>query len=269
VRKAVARLATPTPNAVTQGVEPTAYGRALVLRGLAAFEELRQGMKDIESISDLTTGEVRIASTAPLAASFVCAAIDRLARRYPRIVFVPTVANDGNMRRLLGERNVDLMIGRRLASHPDEPLDFEALYDNPYVVMAGAESPWVRKRKVSLADLMDEPWVLPPLDSTIGAFFAEGFRAHGLAHPNTTVIAYAYEVRVSLLATNRYLTILPESVLRFPAASPRIKMVPADLRLPRMPIGIFTLKGRTIGPAAHLFMEAAREIARPLARSKP
>jgi DNA-binding transcriptional LysR family regulator len=134
--------------------------------------------------------------------------------------------------------------------------------------MAGADSPWARKRKVALADLMDEPWVLPPLDSTVGVFLAEAFRAHGLDLPKTTVIAYAYEVRVSLLATNRYLTILPESVLRFPAANPRIKMVPADLRLRRMPVGIFTMKGRTISPAAHLFMEAAREIARPLARSK-
>jgi DNA-binding transcriptional LysR family regulator len=272
VSKAIAELehtvGVPLLDRSPQGVEPTAYGRALVLRGLAAFEELRQGMKDIESISDPTTGEVRIASTAPLAASFVCAVIDRLARRYPRIVFFPTVANDGAMRRQLIERNVDLMIGRQLASHPEEPLDFEALYDNPYVVMAGADSPWARKRKVALADLMDEPWVLPPLDSTVGVFLAEAFRAHGLDLPKTTVIAYAYEVRVSLLATNRYLTILPESVLRFPAANPRIKMVPADLRLRRMPVGIFTMKGRTISPAAHLFMEAAREIARPLARSK-
>jgi DNA-binding transcriptional LysR family regulator len=272
VSKAIAELehtvGVPLLDRSPQGVEPTAYGRALVLRGLAAFEELRQGMKDIESIADPATGEVRIASTAPLAASFVCAVIDRLARRYPRIVFVPTVANDGNIRRLLSERNVDLTIARQFAGDPDEPLNFEVLYDNPYVVMAGADSPWVRKRKVALADLMDEPWVLPPPDSMIGRFFAEGFRAQGLALPNAAVIAYAYEVRVSLLATNRYLTILPESVLRFPAANARVKIVPADLRLRRAPIGIFTLKSRTIGPAAQLFMEAAREIARPLATSK-
>ena len=220
VSKAIAELehtvGVPLLDRSPQGVEPTAYGRALVRRGLAAFEELRQGMKDIESLSDPTTGEVRVASTAPLAASFVCGVIDRLSRRYPRMVFYPTVANDGTMRRQLSERNVDLVIGRRLASLPDEQLDFEALYDNPYVVMAGAENPWVRKRKVALTDLMDEPWVLPPLDSAVGLFFAEAFRAHGLDLPNTTVVAYAYEVRVSLLATNRYLTILPNWFCDFP-----------------------------------------------------
>ena len=40
-----------------QGVEPTAYGRALLGRSLVAFDELRQGIKDIEFLSDPTAGE--------------------------------------------------------------------------------------------------------------------------------------------------------------------------------------------------------------------
>ena len=97
-----------------QGVEPTAYGRALLRRGLAAFDELRQGVRDIEFLSDPASGEVRIASTAPLAASFVCGVIDRLSRRYPRIVLYPTVADTEILRRDLEERSVDLLIGRRI-----------------------------------------------------------------------------------------------------------------------------------------------------------
>src|SRR5262245_49271128 len=68
-----------------RGVELTAYGRAMLNRSHAAFDELRQGVKDIESLADPTAGEVRIGTTSPLAASFVSAAIDRLHRRYPRI----------------------------------------------------------------------------------------------------------------------------------------------------------------------------------------
>jgi DNA-binding transcriptional LysR family regulator len=130
----------------------------------------------------------------------------------------------------------------------DEPLDFESLYDNPYVVMAGAKNPWVHRRKIKLADLMDEPWVLPSPDSSVGSFIGEAFRAHGLDFPRAAVVAFAYEVRVSLLATNRYLTILPESVLRFPTPHQRIKMLPVELPLRRMPIRIITVKGRTLSP---------------------
>jgi DNA-binding transcriptional LysR family regulator len=272
VSKAIAELehtvGVPLLDRSPQGVEPTAYGRALIRRGLVAFDELRQGVRDIEFLSDPTTGEVRVASTAPLAASFVSGVIDRLSKQYPRMVFYPTVGDTEILSRGLGERNVDLVIGRRFGRLADEQLDFHSLYDNPYVVMAGAKNPWVHKRKVSLADLMAEPWVLPSPDSSVGSFLAEAFHAQGLDFPPTAVVAYAYEIRVSLLATNRYLTILPESVLRFPAIDPRIKLLSVELPLRRMPIGVITLKNRTLSPAAQLFIDCAREIAKPLAKRK-
>src|SRR4051795_13233299 len=70
-----------------QGVEPTNYGRALLDCGVAVFDDLRQGVKNIEFLADPSTGEVRIGCTAFLAASFVPEVVDRLSRRYPRIVF--------------------------------------------------------------------------------------------------------------------------------------------------------------------------------------
>jgi DNA-binding transcriptional LysR family regulator len=272
ISKAIAELeytiGVPLLDRGPKGVEPTPYGRALLRRGLAAFDELRQGVRDIEFLADPTVGEVRVASTAPLAASFVAGIIDRLSRRYPRLVFHPTVADTEILHRELAERNVDLVIGRRFGVLADEELNFETLYGNPYVVMAGVRSPWTRQKNVKLAELMGEPWVLPSPDSSVGSFLAEAFRAQGLDFPRVAVVAFAYEVRVSLLATNRYLTILPESALWFPATHPRIKMVPVELSLRPMPIGIFTLKNRTLSPAAQLFIDSAREVAKPLAKGK-
>src|SRR5882757_10537547 len=70
-----------------QGVEPTDYGRALLDCGVAVFDDLRQGVKNIEFLADPTAGEVRIGCNPHLATSFVSAVVDRLSRRYPRIVF--------------------------------------------------------------------------------------------------------------------------------------------------------------------------------------
>jgi DNA-binding transcriptional LysR family regulator len=269
VSKAIADLehtvGVPLLDRSSQGVEPTPYGQALLRRGLVAFDELRQGVRDIEFLMDPTTGDVRVSSTAPLAASFVCGVIDRLSRRYPRIVLHPTVADTDVMRRDLRERRVDLSIARKFGPL-EEDLTFESLCDNPYVVMAGAKNPWVRRRNAELPELMNASWVLPAPDSPVGSFLAEAFRTQGLEYPRPSVVAFSYEVRISLLATNRYLTILPESVLRAPATYQRIKMVPVELRLRRMPIGIITVKGRTLSPAAQLFIATARDVAKPLKR---
>ena len=37
-----------------RGIEPTPYGRALIKRGVAVFDELRQGIRDIEFLADPT-----------------------------------------------------------------------------------------------------------------------------------------------------------------------------------------------------------------------
>ena len=139
-----------------QGVEPTAYGRVLLGRSLVAFDELRQGIKDIEFLGDPTAGDVRIGSTIPLAASFVSAVIDRLSRRYPRVVFHVATGEAVALRRDLSERRVDLLIVRRFGPFAEEQLGFETLYDNPYVVAAGMNNPWVRRRRIGLADLVGE-----------------------------------------------------------------------------------------------------------------
>ena len=119
-----------------QGVEPTAYGRALLGRSLVAFDELRQGIRDIEFLGDPTAGEVLVGTTTPLAASFVSAVIDRLSRRYPRIVFRVVTGEAVMLGRELSERRVDALIVRKFGPITDEQLNFEVLYENPYVVVA-------------------------------------------------------------------------------------------------------------------------------------
>ena len=80
-------LGVPLLDRHPHGTEPTLYGRALIKRSVAVFDELRQSVHDIESLADPSVGEVRIGSTEPLAAGIVPAIIERLNRRHPRILF--------------------------------------------------------------------------------------------------------------------------------------------------------------------------------------
>ena len=153
----------------SHGIEPTAYGRALLDGGVAAFDDLRQAVKSIEFLADPTAGEVRIGCTPLLAASFVSAVIDRLSRRYPRMVFHLVTGYVETLHRELSQRNVDLLIARRFGSIAEERLGFQFLFDDSSVVAAGAQSPWVRRRRIEFAELLKESWVLPPPGSEIAS----------------------------------------------------------------------------------------------------
>jgi DNA-binding transcriptional LysR family regulator len=253
-----------------RGVELTESGRAILNRSHAAFDELRQGVKDIEFLADPTAGEVRIGTTPPLAASFVSAVIDRLSRRHPRIV-IQVVLETGSgraQRRNLSERRVDLLIYRRFAELSDPQLGFEKLFESPYLIAAGKGNPWLKRRRFALVDLMQELWALPPPDDAFGPFVLEAFRAAGLDYPHATVLAAAHDLRINLLRTGRYLSILPEFLLRFPTEHPFIKKLPVEFPIASAPIGIIMLKNRTPSPVVQRFIDCAREVGKPLATRK-
>jgi DNA-binding transcriptional LysR family regulator len=250
-----------------QGVEPTACGRALLDGGTAVFDDLRQAVKNIEFLVDPTVGEVRIGCNPLLAATFVSTVVDRLSQRYPRIVF--HLVTDAQAETLYRDRKLDLLITRRFDPIADEPLEFEFLFDDSsFVVAAGAQSPWVRRRRIALAELVNESWVLPSPGTGAGALALAAFRASGLAYPRTTVIADNAQLRMSFLATGRFLTIFPPSVIRFLTTHLGLKVLPVELPTARVSVGIVTLKNRTLSPVAQLFIEHAREVAKPLAKRK-
>jgi DNA-binding transcriptional LysR family regulator len=249
-----------------QGIEPTEYGRALLNGGVAVFDELRQTVKNIEFLADPTAGEVRIGCNPFLATSFVTAVISRLSLHCPRIVFHLMANRTQALHLALSERNLDLLITQRFGPVEDERLSFEFLFDEPHVVAAGAQSPWVRRRRIELSELVNEPWALPPPGGVIALVTMEAFRTSRLDYPRTVVITDSPQVRMNLLADGRFLTILQESALRFPTKLPEIKVLPVKLPMGHMPIGVVTLKNRTISPVAQLFIENAREVAKTLAK---
>jgi DNA-binding transcriptional LysR family regulator len=249
-----------------QGVEPTIYARALLDRGLIAFDELRQAVKHIEYLADPTAGELRIGCAVAIGTGFAAVLVEELSRRYPGIVFDLLAAESALTYRALEERKVDLVIARIFHPIAEEHMHAEVLYDEQDVIAAGAQNPWVRRRKIMLTDLMNEAWTLPPPDSLNGQLIVEAFRARGLDLPRATLITTSVPVRNALLASGRFLSIVPGSVFRFPASNPGLKRLPIDLSTTRTPVAVITLKNRTLSPVAQVFIECAREIARGLAK---
>lgn len=249
-----------------QGVELTESGRALLRRAQSAFSELRDGIKEIEFLADPTTGQVRVGSIIYLAANFVSAVIERMSMQYPRMSFDLLATDTQTLQRALESRAIDLLVAQKFGAFADERLGFEALYHERYVVLAGARSPWARRRNIKLSDLVDEAWTLSSPETVIGGIAIEAFRASGLKPPRVAVTTFPREVRMNLLATGRFLTISPTSVLKFSAARSEFKVLPIQLPIAPVPVGIVTLKNRTLNPTGRLFAERARTVAKALAK---
>jgi DNA-binding transcriptional LysR family regulator len=225
-------------------------------------------VKSIEFLADPTAGEVRIGSTAFLAASFVSALIDRLSRRHPRIRFQLVTGYIETLHRDLSERKVDLLFVRSGGPIADERLHFEFLFEDCYVAVAGAKNPWTRRRNIQLSDLAEERWVLPPRESVIGSIITQAFRASGFEYPRATVVTDSPHMRVSLLETGRFITVFPASALKFLTRGAALKVLSVELPAARRPNGMITNKDRAVSPVVQLVMDSARELAKPMAKRK-
>jgi DNA-binding transcriptional LysR family regulator len=247
------------------GVEPTIYGQALLKCGTVVFDDLRQGVKELEFLADPGAGELRIGCTEPLAAGFVPTVIDRLSRQYPRVVFHVVPADSITLRnRELRQRNIELAVALTPQPNAEDSIEVENLFDDRFVVLAGAQSTWARRRRILLSDLIQEAWVLPPA-GTIN--IAAAFHNSGLEPPRAHVLSFSIPLHFHLLATGRFITMLPVSMLRLAKHLP-LKPLPVELpKIPRL-VGIITLRNRMLSPLAHLFIETAREVAKPLAKDR-
>jgi DNA-binding transcriptional LysR family regulator len=253
-----------------QGIEPTVYGKALLKGGMAVFDELLQSVRQIEFLADPGTGQLHIGCTEAGAAGFVPAVITRLSQRYPRVIFRVTTGDAATfIERHLPQRDIDLAIGAvpdAAASH--DKIDSQLLFEERYCVMAGALSKWAGKRNITLRDLVDEPWVLPPPDTTMGMHIARVFRAEGVEPPHSRVMSFSVPLCHNLLAGGGFLTIFPMMMTRL---AKHLNLRPLDVRISGISraVVIMTLRSRTLSPLAELFISCARDMAKALSETDP
>jgi DNA-binding transcriptional LysR family regulator len=240
---------------------PTPFGMALLKRSVVVFDELRQGIKDLEFLADPDAGEVRIAAPIALSTGIVAAAVARLTKRHPRIVCHLMIEEHSRVFRRLEERDVDLAIVFLPTQIPEDQMEAQFLYDGHIVVVVAKNNPLSRKRRLKLADLMNEPWTLPPPDHEFGLVYGQAFRQAGYNLPPARVVTISVITRLALVAKTRLITVASEPTFRFDARDMAITALPIDLGETRISVGIMTLKNRTVTPVARRFIECAKEAA--------
>src|SRR5712692_7202360 len=244
------------------GIEPTAYGRALVI-----FDELKLGVEELAFLSDPTAGELRIGSTESIAAGLLPAVIERFSREYPRVHLDVAQAVMSTLHyRELRERSIDLLLGRIPTPFVEDDLQADVVYDDQVVVVAGRQSKWARSRRLKLTDLTGEPWILPPADTLAGSLARELFRAGGAEMPRAPITTLSIQLCCRLVASGRFVTTLPTSILRFGGRDLSLKVLPIQLPVQPRPGAVVILKNRMLSPVAKLFIECVRRLVRPDAK---
>jgi DNA-binding transcriptional LysR family regulator len=247
-----------------QGVTVTAYGAALERRSIAVFDELQQGIRDIEFLADPAVGEVRIGCPESISAAILQTILEKFTRQYPRVVLEVDTVNTLSFAQQLRERKLDVVLAR--GGWPlEDPLlvtDFnvETLYDDELVIVVGNNSPWARRRKIDIADLHGERWILTTGDRWNYQVISRAFAQRGLDVPSINIKTISVHLRANMVATGQFVTTFPRSVIDLYGDRFGLKILPIAFPDNNWPIKIATLKGRTLSPVVDRFIASAKSM---------
>ncbi len=243
-----------------QGVEPTLYGRALLKHASALFDGLHQAVGEIDLLADPEGGELSFGCAETISAGLAAAVIDRISRRQPKVVFnVESGDAPVLLLHFLRERTCELVVARPYGP-VDADIDDVPLFRERMTVVVGANHHLARRRKIGLDELAAQPWLLSRNELMAGSPIATAFAAQGLPLPRTRIVTGSLNLRYSLLASGRFVTVVPHSLLKFTTPRGTLKLLPLELPAWTQPTSILTLKGRTLGPIARQFIDTALEL---------
>src|SRR5262249_38723134 len=152
--------------------------------------------------------------------------------QYPRVALrvddVPSLAAQLSG---LRDRKYDLTFARMERPFSDEENDVnvEILFNDHLLVAASVNSRWAHRRKIDIAELIGEPWVLSPPDTVNYVGLEQAFRERGLGMPKASLVSLSAPLRAHMLSTGQYLTVFTSSALQFNADRYGLKALPVDL----------------------------------------
>lgn len=250
-----------------RGVQATVYGKELARRSIAVFDELQGALREFDHLADPTAGEVHLGCMETLHAGLVGSTTEQLIERYPRMRII-LESGQGNdlITQFLAPRLVDFVVARpaSLPLPPDvagEPLFFDHLR-----VVVGAESRFAKRRRIGLAELMDETWIFSRNEVSPQSPVVEAFAAAGLPLPSRLVMSGSLNLRLRLLQSGRFVALVPHSLLPFWKPGIVTRQLPIELPAWRTATTIMTLRDRRLSPAAQLFVNTLKTLARPLSK---
>lgn len=249
----------------SSGVAATLFGESLVRRSRAVFDELQGALRELAHLADPGAGEVHLACMETLHAGLVGACVEMVIAEHPRMRVVLEAGQSPDLIEVfLMQRLVDFTVARPPKLPLPPGVEGESLFQDIPRILVGCGSPHARRRKVRLADLMDDHWVLGRTELMDASPVARAFADAGLDMPARVTASGSLHTRYRMLDGSASVTVVPHSLLAFGDVAKRFRVLPIEMPPWEFPTMVLTLRNRALPPAAHLFLDHLRRLARPL-----
>lgn len=233
--------------------ERRAQGMELTKAGREFLQDARDILEKVDSAQQINKGSSEIAGTLRLAASYTVIGyflpfhLGRLAQLYPGIDIQIVELNRQSIEEQLLRAQIDMAVALTSNIHRDG-IETLTLLKSPRRLWVPAGHDFCTSGEVSLAEIAKEPYVMLTVDEA--AHSSMKYWNKNNAYPNVRLRTSSVEAVRSLVANGQGITILSDMVYRpWSLEGRRIEIVPTDVEVPTMDVGLAFQKARLRTPA--------------------
>jgi DNA-binding transcriptional LysR family regulator len=204
-----ARLGVPLFDRSRRGMTPTSFGEALTPHARLLLFEMGQAVDTLDALRGVRRGTVRVGALAAVTRTILPGAVAALLQKSPELqVEMLEGAEDRLLDALLG-KSIDLMIASTLP--PDEEVSpvGECRFDDSFSVFCSAAHRLASAPSVTLDEVLEENWIMPPKGATPRLLFEEAVRATGRPIPRVAIESTSPSAMVAFVSRTSCVGWLP------------------------------------------------------------
>jgi DNA-binding transcriptional LysR family regulator len=242
----------------------TIYGEALAAQARTVISQLNHAAQEISDLRDGTGGRIAVGTLLAASAVLLPTTVAQLQAERPRLIVTVREGTNDLLMPALRCGDLDIVVGRLTEFRERQDLGQEVLLTDTACVVVRSDHPLVRRGGLSLSDLVDSLWILPPPETTLRRQIEKSFRDQGIEPPLPAVESVSLLMNRALLLHGDYVSVWPWQVAYRDIEAKRLAILPVPLPPTTGPIVVTTRPHAMLSPATVAFIEMLRSVAKQM-----
>lgn len=241
-----------------KGMTPTIYGEAMIRHANLVIADLEAAREEIGALAAGGSGSITVGATTSIAPVLLPRALARVKGERPGLRIAIQEGNQEPLVAALARGELDIALVRAAPGASFPGLRYELLYSEGFCIVASLRHRLARAKSLTLDDLADESWILPPepvpLRQQLDALFLSGTGRK----PGNPIESVSIFTNQTLLQEAPLLAIMPETTARQFARQRLLSILPVALKGLVGPVALVMREPSRPSPAVASLVTALR-----------
>ncbi|MFK7828605.1 MAG: LysR family transcriptional regulator [Congregibacter sp.] len=239
---------------------PTLYGEAFLPYAKGNLHNMSRALQHVQSLAGARSGSVALGIGETCDVQALSEVVMRFHDEQPGVQIDLLEDYTEALLSKLVEGELDCVIGALPeVEYTRRGVVYESLYDIDDVILARAQHPLLRKKKLTLKDLQGYTWLVARRRTDDWITIRDAFLNENLKPPQGVIRSDAPNLGLQLMLADDYLLMLSPTFLNIGARDSALKRLPINKPTVRRRSGLMTMEHRQLNPATQELMRVIRE----------